>query len=332
MQLWAIIVDSFRESLDRKIFWVIAALIVVVILGMVGLDFQANRVSLVFGLATFESQGWDPATEAGRAAILGMVIHLVMNLVVGWIGVLLMIVATANFFPTMMEQGAIDVVLSKPISRPRLFLYKYLASMVFVFLLGALFVVAMFGVMGLRWGIWAPGFLWSIPLLVLLFSYVYCVSVFVGVWTRSTVAAILLSLGAWVAYTGPGTIREVFEVTPDLRQQAPRTYDAVRIASWIPPKTDDIAYISSRLARGGSVSDFFRLDEERIETEVYFGPDMTAEEKQRQLEQLKRQARLTREYEQQRMRVNPFYSIGSSLLFEAVFVALALARFWRRDF
>ena len=314
MQFWAILVDSFRESLDRKIFWVVAGLTVLIVAVMASIDFEADHVSFFFGSASVGADQFDPGTPAGRAAIVNIVIYAVMDFFLGWIGVLMMIIATASFFPTMMEPGAIDVVLAKPISRPMLFLYKYFASMVFVFLQGLLFVGLMFLLMGLRWGVWAPGFLMSIPLLVLLFSYLYCISVFVGVQTRSPIAAILVSILAWVCYVTPPAALEIIEASPSLRQRT-ELYQGARVATWIPPKTGDIAYLAARFAESGTLVDV-------INVEVAAGMDEAA----------RAQLADSLEREKEHVEVNPFYSIGSSLAFEAVFVALAMARFSRRDF
>ncbi len=311
MQFWALVVDGFRESLDRKIFWVVAGLILVVVVGAASIDFEPNRVTFLFGATAVETDGFNPATADGRAAIMAAVVFLVMDVTVGWIGVLLMIVATASFFPTMIESGTIDVMLSKPIGRPRLFLYKYVASLVFVVLQAALFVGSMFLVMGFHWGVWAPGFLWAVPLLVLLFSYVYCVSVLVGVMMRSTVAAILISIFAWVLYTAPATALEVVETMPGFKDHR-LVYNCAKIAAWVPPKTSDIAYIASQLARGGTIHDVFDYSEQ---------PELDKE-----------QVALSVEYEKKKLHMNPYTSIGSSLAFEAVVLVLAMVRFCRRDF
>ena len=136
MQFWAVIVDSLRESLHRKIFWLLVALTVLMTLMMLSVGFQGGRVSFLFGLWSMESGVYNPLSQVGATKLVGAVVHLFLSAILGWIGMILMIVATAGVFPGMMESGAIDVVLSKPISRARLFLYKYISSMVVLFLVG----------------------------------------------------------------------------------------------------------------------------------------------------------------------------------------------------
>lgn len=314
MQLWAIIVDSLRESLDRKIFWVVLAITMLVALAMASVGFEGNKVSLVFGLWDLDSGPFNPIASFGRARLLGLVVYLVLDIFLGWIGIILMIVATASFFPSMIASGAVDILLAKPISRPRLFLYKYLSSMVFVFVHGTVFVLLTFLVMWLRWGVWAPGYLMSIPLLVLLFSYVYCVTVYVGIRTRSTVTAILISLGAWVVFAAPPIALDTFEAFPRFKEHQ-RLYQSVRMVSWIPPKVSDFVYMAARFADAGTSIDIFP-------------ESLVSDGSQDRQEQLKR----AREIEERQLHKSPWLSIGSSLAFEFAVVMLAMWHFSRKDY
>ena len=314
MQFWALVVDSFRESLDRKIFWVLIAITLMIATAMISVGIESDRISFFFGMWDFETDHLNPLSDLGRSHIVGAVVYVLMDLFLGWVGIILMVIATADVFPRLMEHGAIDVLLSKPMSRYRLFVYKYLATMVFVLLQAALFVGVTFLVMGLRWGVWVPGYLLSIPLLVLLFSYVYCISVLVAVKTRSTVAAILLSIGAWVLYACPVMTLQAFDAFPSLKERE-TLYRATRVASWIPPKTAEIPYIAARWAQAGTSIDIFPTS-------------VTAGESESGREHIER----AREIEQRELDKNPVYSIGSSLLFEVVVVLWAMALFGRRDY
>ena len=50
---------------------------------------------------------------------------------------------------------------------------------------------------GLRGGAWEPGLFLAVPLVVCFFSYLFSVCVFLGVVTRSTLAALLVTLLFW---------------------------------------------------------------------------------------------------------------------------------------
>lgn len=313
MQFWALVVDSFRESLDRKIFWVMAGITLIIALSMACVGFESDRVSLMFGMWEIETGGWNPLAGLGRKKIVALVVYMLMDKFLGGAGIILMVIATAGMFPAMMERGAVDVLLAKPMSRAKLFLYKYLSTMVFALLQASLFVGLTFLVMGLRWGVWVPGYLVSIPMLVLLFSYVYCISVLVAVKTKSVVAAILLSIGAWAFYAMAPAALYVFEQSPGLEENN-RLYQMMRVASWIPPKTGDFVTIVAKQCGIGTSADIL--------------PDDVARASWTTREQIDR----ARRFEEREMRKSPLLSIGSSLAFEAIIVLWAMFVFARKDY
>ncbi len=314
MQFVALLIDSFRASIDRKIFWVLVVVTLLIVASMFCIGFENGRMSIMFGLWQADGDAGSVLGEIDPDMLVAMVVWFFLNAILGWVGIAMMIVATASVFPTMMERGAIDVLLSKPIGRVRLFLYKYVSSMMFVFLQATLFVVLTFLVMGIRWGMWQPGYLLAVPLLVLLFSYIFCVSVLAGIKTGSTAAAILISLGTWVLFAVVHQAPAIFEVAPSLKNHAV-LYHGMRLASWVPPKTGDFDYLAAHWAGVGTSMDMLPksvlagMTEERIE----------------QLEQ-------AREIEQKELMKNPIASIGSSLLFEAAIVLWAMVIFARRDY
>lgn len=314
MQFWAIIIDSIRESLDRKIFWVLVVLTLMVGLAMLSVGFEGDQIHFFFGIWTMDSGFYDPLSDLGPSRLAGLVVYLLLSRMLGSIGMVLMIVATAGVFPSLMAGGSIDSLLAKPIGRPRLFAYKYLATMVFVLLQATIFVGATFLVMGLRWGVWRPGYLLSVPLAVLLFSYLYCVSVLVAVKTRSTVAAILVSIGAWVCFAMFHNLPLVFDTFPSLKEHR-LIYNTVRVVHWIPPKTGDFRYLAARLAGTGPSVDAFP-------------PFMV----QGGSPQDQASIQLAREMEERELLKDPIASIGSSLLFELVVVSWAMWIFVRRDY
>lgn len=314
MQFWAFVVDGFRQSMDSKIFWVLSAMSLVVVAALASIGFADGRVDFLFGLWEFETDYYNPLSQTGQLSILSLVVYGPTFMLLGWIGVILMIVATSGIFPRLMEPGAIDVLLAKPMTRSKLFLLKYFSSMVFVLLQATLFVGLTFLVMGFRWGVWAPRFLLSIPLLVLLFSYIYCVSVYVAVKTRSGVASILLCLAAWFVFAAPPSVLGLFETFPELKKHT-QFHRAVQVAAWIPPKTAEIPYLAARWAGAGTSLDM-------LPPSVFQGGGASN----------RKQIAQARELEERELLKNPVYSIGSSLLFEGVVVLLAMFSFARKDF
>jgi hypothetical protein len=97
----------------------------------------------------------------------------------------------------MLRKGSIDLVISKPVSRTRLLLFKYFGGLTFLFLNASFIIVAVWIIVGLRSGIWAWGFLLTIPILTFFFAILYAFSVFIGVLTRNSAVCILLTCVIW---------------------------------------------------------------------------------------------------------------------------------------
>jgi hypothetical protein len=130
------------------------------------------------------------------------------NWIVGTIIILLGVIVTAYFVPNMLRRGSVELLLSKPITRTRLLIFKYLGGLVFVLVNAAVVVLGCYLVVGLRAGIWAQGFLLIIPLLTFFFAILYAVSVLVAVLTRSTVLSILLACLTWLVLVVLGFLQD----------------------------------------------------------------------------------------------------------------------------
>lgn len=142
-------------------------------------------------------------------------VYLTENYIVGgigaWVALLVAVVITAGFIPTMLAKGSLDLIVSKPIGRTRLLAYKYLGGLTFILVLAAYTVLGVWAAVGLRTGIWAPGFLLVIPLLTFYFAVLYAVSTLAAVFTRSTIVAILATVMAWVVVWGIGKVNSGIE-------------------------------------------------------------------------------------------------------------------------
>ncbi len=317
MQIWALIVDSFREARDRKIFWVLIAISVLVAVAMSAVSFDDTGINLLFGLKTiaydqFQMGGSMEPTQLRRAFAAGGAVNI-MDSYMGLIGLSLAIVATAGIFPNFMERGAIDVVLAKPLPRWKLFVGKYIGSMAFVLVQATIFIVLTFLVIGLRWKTWLPGYLLGIPLLVIMFSYIYCVCALVGVMTRSTLTAILLSFAAWFVFFIPQAAYGIFQFVPEWKES--KVFPVVKAVRWVLPKTADIAYIAARWTGANEAVDALPR-----QPPAGFDPEYDA--------RVKRVQGLT----EAQLSITAAKSIGSSLAFELLIVLWAMRRFCRLDF
>ena len=134
-------------------------------------------------IALVRRQGWSAHrydSPAARRIMRQAGVYVVENYLVSgigaWVALLVAVIITAGFIPTMLGKGSLDLVVSKPVGRPRLLLYKYLGGLTFILLLTAYAAAGVWVAIGVRTGIWAPNFLLVIPILTFYFAVLYSVS------------------------------------------------------------------------------------------------------------------------------------------------------------
>jgi ABC-type multidrug transport system fused ATPase/permease subunit len=96
------------------------------------------------------------------------------------------------------HSGSIELTISKPIGRIKLFFSKYLVSLLFVVLQVAIFCLGIFICVGLRIGEWNPLIFSAIPIVATFFSYLFAICVLVGILTRSGITALLITGVFWM--------------------------------------------------------------------------------------------------------------------------------------
>lgn len=137
------------------------------------------------------------STSLGKEFSLGLVLWFIEEkLVNGFMAgftILIGIIITGFFIPNMLRKGALDLLITKPISRPALLVYKYIGGLNYVFVLTAATVGGMWLVLALRSGYWEPTFLLLIPIITFMFAILYAFSTLIAVLTRSALASILLT-------------------------------------------------------------------------------------------------------------------------------------------
>jgi ABC-type transport system involved in multi-copper enzyme maturation permease subunit len=190
-QTIAIFVDAYRQLNARKLFWITLILsgLVVAAFAMVGVTEKGLKVL-----------AWEidiPILMTPKAFYKTMFVSFGINFWLAWLASILALISTASIFPDLVASGAIEPVLSKPISRLRVFLTTYVAGLLFTALQVSVFSAAAFLVLGLRGDTWEPAIFLAVPLVVVFFSYLFSVCALLGLVTRSTITALLLTMLAW---------------------------------------------------------------------------------------------------------------------------------------
>jgi len=249
----AIVMDTIRELVIRKTVIVFTGLITLVLLffglalrtdvvnGLIssvsvfGLEGQASRGG--FSVNGPPGQGQIPIESFVRGAQVGTAFVLYP------LGIFLSVFATASLVPRMLEKGTIDLLLAKPIRRPTLLLSRALGALV-VAAANLLYLTCGLGLLlGLKTGIWSPGFIGSGLLMSLYFACLLSWVVLAGVLLRSTAISIMITAAVffaslmvqpphahpdWLRLLGRGVVRGAAQATVETLYHAlPATADFV---------------------------------------------------------------------------------------------------------
>lgn len=195
--------DAYYQVVDNLGFRILAVLFLLPALFLLLVGFRDDGIWIA-RTWNWDYADWIPGAAGARAlspsAMSEKRIELLENLVdvvlyaADQYGTLFGIAAIAFFVPQMLERGAADVVFSKPVSRLALLLSRYVAGLVFVGLLTIVLVGGMFVGLWITSDYLEIGLLWSIPALLYSFAVFHAISCAIGVITRSSIAAILLTI------------------------------------------------------------------------------------------------------------------------------------------
>jgi ABC-type transport system involved in multi-copper enzyme maturation permease subunit len=198
-QTAALFLDAYRELNAKKMFWISLAISGIVVAAFAAVGINARGFTVLW----FEFQSVFNTTIIPQAVFYKILFStLGVSWWLNWIGIILALVSTAGIVPDFIAGGSVDLYLSKPISRTRLFLTKYLTGLLFVTLQVAIFSAASYVMIGIRAHMWDVRVFLAIPVVVLVYSYLFAVCALLGLLTRSTVATLLLTVLFWFAIFG----------------------------------------------------------------------------------------------------------------------------------
>ncbi len=206
----AMALDAYRELNAKKMFWItmILSVLVTCVLFVVGLSPDNELMILHWNL------GAQLPAQIDLSQLLRMTfVALGVSFWLAWAATILALISTASIIPDFISSGTIDVMLAKPVRRVSLYLTKYSFGLLFVALQVTAFSLGAFLIIGGRTGDWEFGVFLAVPLVTLFFSYLFVICSFIGLLTRSTLAAILVTVLFWVVIfalnTADGTIAQI---------------------------------------------------------------------------------------------------------------------------
>lgn len=197
-QAYTILLDSLRMLRASKLFWVSLWISAVVAVAYASIGFNDKGMTVMFGLWDFEIEIMRKGTAESQAFYTLIFTDVIVRFWLGWASLVLALISTCSIFPQFLQTGSVELAISKPVTRARLFLLKYIGGLLFVAVQTLLFTIVCFIALGVRCSEWNLSVFWAVPVVTFSFSLIYCIGVFVGVWSRSTIFALFASLLFWL--------------------------------------------------------------------------------------------------------------------------------------
>ncbi|MFN0012887.1 MAG: ABC transporter permease [Phycisphaerales bacterium] len=200
-QTWAIFVDAYLELNAKRLFWVTFGISALMVAAFAGIGINEKGITILW---------WElPIKLMAELYQYGIInkplfykfifLQIGFQVWLTWAATILALISTAGIIPDFVTGGSIELSLSRPIGRLRLFLTKYATGLLFVALQVGVFTGLAFLVIGIRGGEWVWTLFWGVPLVLAFFSFIYCVMVLVGLLTRSTMASLVTACVFWLA-------------------------------------------------------------------------------------------------------------------------------------
>jgi len=190
----ALIRDTFREALARKIFWGLFGLSIAMILFFLFL----LKIDIVEGgVATVSLFGGTSNRTLDVDRIVRGVYGGIATFLYTW-GMFLSVFASAGLISSVLEPGRIELLVSKPVSRTHILLGRYAGNVLVVSCNVAFLVLGIWTILGLKTGIWSPMFLISVATTIFIFSVLLAVVVLIGVLFESAALATMVTVALMI--------------------------------------------------------------------------------------------------------------------------------------
>jgi ABC-2 type transport system permease protein len=236
MKLAAIIEDTFREALARK-----------TIIAFMAISTFFLLIALVLALFLDTGSVLTPQTQGGVTLTIEDGARIVEAGLAGFlhfIALLLAIFATASIIPNTMDKGAIDLLLSKPVSRFEIIHGKFIGSALMVLINVSYYIVGMWLIVSFKTGYWNPQFLLVIPVVTFSFIVMYAMIMVIGIASQSSALAIIVSY-FYLYLISPLLFMREQGLFLFIRSESVR--DVISAVYYVLPKPNDFSAIAEKL-------------------------------------------------------------------------------------
>ena len=144
----------------------------------------------------FEKAEAQAQTSRARR-VVEVIVYFVASMIFT-VSMLLFLAASAGYVPNMLEAGAIDIVLAKPVDRLRIWLGKYVGGLaLYAAAIAACYAIIFIGV-GIHTGVWVGRIFLVMPLQVFCAGVLYAIIAALGVVSRSSTLCLVVGLAFYL--------------------------------------------------------------------------------------------------------------------------------------
>jgi ABC-type transport system involved in multi-copper enzyme maturation permease subunit len=191
-----LISDTFQEARARWLFWglfALSSLLIAIFLFVLKIDLVQGAVTLMGAQSTSKPIGDIREFVNHSYSWVSIALYI-------W-GTFLAIFASAGLTPSVLESGRIGLLLSKPLTRTRLLLGRYLGNVCVVALNHIYLISSVWLILGIKTHIWEPRFLLAIPISIFIFAVLLCVVVLIGVLSESAALSVMVAVALMLVST-----------------------------------------------------------------------------------------------------------------------------------
>ena len=189
----ALVHDTFREAMARKIFWGLFGLssaMILFFLFLLKIDIVEGAVASV---SLFGGESREMSVERIVQGFHGGIAAFLYTF-----GMFLAVFASSGLTPSLLEPGRIELLLSKPVSRPHLLLGRYLGNLLVVSANIVWLVMGVWLILGWKAGVWTPNFLVTMASTIFLFAVLLTVVFLIGVLWESAALATMVPVALMI--------------------------------------------------------------------------------------------------------------------------------------
>jgi len=237
--IYTLSVLTFREALSRKIF-----------LFFFGVSsFVLFLFSVLFLTISPESfSGFNANSVSADTIYLTIARSLKVFITIPLFGggLFISIFSVSNFIPQMIEKGSIDLLLSKPVSRPQIILGKFFGGTAMVLVNIAYLIIGIWILIGLKFNDWDASFLLTIFTITFAFALLYSLIILIGIVTKSSIFSMVVS---YVIFFIMSPILAQRETIFTFINNSVIKF-VIELLHYITPQTSELSSITSDFASG----------------------------------------------------------------------------------